>query len=473
MNLKAKYRWSDKSFTELLKLLKLMLPKDNTLPNRHYEAKKVLCPMGLQYKKIHACPNDCILYRKEFETLQKCPRYGLSRYKVKDGGDNRNCDGMLRYPADSPQWKKIDYLFLDFGSEARNLRLGLALDGMNPFVNLSTNHSSWPVFLSIYNFPPCDTNIFKSKMFSSVATKFRQHKSYLTSEWVHGKHKGKSLCDEYNIDPEEWEKFMKFKMTLLRRKKAQDIQKLNDTPHLLSRGGYELLVRNFTKSEIKRLKEEAIQSGASEDVVIDPPRLPPCHMLWKMARTKTSSEMTSESANQIANVLEEQSSQGSFIPEGCQDIVNTALGRSEHPGRVRIARAGVTIASLFGVNDHDFKLYISFQYIYELIQREMLNISIIRLWMLYLNQKIEELGHGDLYRFFEPQTIQKSGNKKAESQNYINERIKTSPKQIYLAPYVDQNHWKILVLCPINNVAIWFCSLHRKPNVQFKNLMKR
>ncbi|XP_020237448.1 uncharacterized protein LOC109816744 [Cajanus cajan] len=197
MNLKAKYGWSDKSFTELLQLLKLMLPKDNTLPDRHYEAKKVLCLMGLQYKKIHACPNDCILYRKEFESLHKCPRCGLSRYKVKDDGrsndedvidkgppakvlwylpiiprfkrlfaiatdamnfawhaDNRKCDGMLRHPADSPQWKKIDGLFPHFGSEARNLRLDLALDGMNPFGNLSTNHSSWPVLLSIYNFPP-------------------------------------------------------------------------------------------------------------------------------------------------------------------------------------------------------------------------------------------------------------------------------------------------------------------------------
>nr|KYP42000.1 hypothetical protein KK1_036616 [Cajanus cajan] len=153
--------------------------------------------MGLQYKKIHACPNDCILYRKEFETLHKCPCCGLSRYKLKDGGgssdedvyekggpakvlwylpiiprfkrlfanatdamnltwhaDNRNCDGMLRHPADSPQWKIIDGLFPDFGSEARNLRLGLASDGMNLFGNLSTNHSSWPVLLSIYNLPP-------------------------------------------------------------------------------------------------------------------------------------------------------------------------------------------------------------------------------------------------------------------------------------------------------------------------------
>jgi len=27
--------------------------------------------MGMEYKRILACPNDCILYRKEFEDLKK------------------------------------------------------------------------------------------------------------------------------------------------------------------------------------------------------------------------------------------------------------------------------------------------------------------------------------------------------------------------------------------------------------------
>ena len=35
MNLKAKNGWTDKSFTELLELVKDMLPKGNTLPNRN------------------------------------------------------------------------------------------------------------------------------------------------------------------------------------------------------------------------------------------------------------------------------------------------------------------------------------------------------------------------------------------------------------------------------------------------------
>jgi len=112
--------------------------------------------------------------------MSKCPRCGVSRYKVKDdeecssdenskkgplakvlwylpivpkfkrlfaNGDDakdltwhangRNYDGMVHHPADCSQWKKIDRLFPDFGKEARNLRLGLASDGMNPYGNLS------------------------------------------------------------------------------------------------------------------------------------------------------------------------------------------------------------------------------------------------------------------------------------------------------------------------------------------------
>ena len=153
--------------------------------------------MGMEYKKIHACPNDCILYRNDFELLKSCPRCGLSRYKLKQKDDDsiddmekhgpqmkvmwylpiiprmkrlfanpndaknlrwhldeRKCDGMYRHLAYSIQWKKFDDDFPEFGKESRNIRLGLATDGMNPFGNMSTNHSSWLVLLVIYNLPP-------------------------------------------------------------------------------------------------------------------------------------------------------------------------------------------------------------------------------------------------------------------------------------------------------------------------------
>ena len=62
-----------------------MLLEDNTLPKNHYQAKKILCPVAMEYQKIHACPNDCILYTNQFAKMHKCPTCGVSRNKVKDG----------------------------------------------------------------------------------------------------------------------------------------------------------------------------------------------------------------------------------------------------------------------------------------------------------------------------------------------------------------------------------------------------
>ena len=196
LDIKAKNGWSDKSFTTLLKLLHEAFPEDNELPVSTYQAKKLTCPMGLEVERIHACPNDCILYRKGYKDLHECPVCNESRYKEKNltelnsdvtkngppakllwylpiiprlrklysnpkdakllrwHAEERKKDGKMRHVADSPQWKNIDKEFDEFGSEIRNIRFGLSSDGINPFRSLSTRHSTWPVLLCIYNLPP-------------------------------------------------------------------------------------------------------------------------------------------------------------------------------------------------------------------------------------------------------------------------------------------------------------------------------
>ncbi|CAM8951666.1 unnamed protein product [Rhodiola kirilowii] len=84
-NLEAKSGWSGKSFNDLLQLVKEMFPGGNTLPSRTYKAKKVMCSMGITYKKIHACPNDCILYRNDHSDFVECPVCKSSRYKPNKG----------------------------------------------------------------------------------------------------------------------------------------------------------------------------------------------------------------------------------------------------------------------------------------------------------------------------------------------------------------------------------------------------
>jgi hypothetical protein len=76
--LKASNGWSDCSFKDLLMLLKDMLPQGNIVLETVHEAKHIIYPLGLEVEKIHACKNDCILYRgSEYEDLEKCPICGL------------------------------------------------------------------------------------------------------------------------------------------------------------------------------------------------------------------------------------------------------------------------------------------------------------------------------------------------------------------------------------------------------------
>ncbi|CAL8073385.1 unnamed protein product [Prunus armeniaca] len=91
-NLKAKHGMSDVCFTELLILQGELLPEGNTIPSSMYEAKKTLCALGLSYEKIHACLNDCILYRKKYEHSTHFPTSGISRWK--EGKDSILKEGV-------------------------------------------------------------------------------------------------------------------------------------------------------------------------------------------------------------------------------------------------------------------------------------------------------------------------------------------------------------------------------------------
>ncbi|XP_020249677.1 uncharacterized protein LOC109827128 [Asparagus officinalis] len=63
-------------------------------------------------------------------------------------------DGVMRHPADSKAWKNFNELHESFAEEPRNVRLGLASDGFQPFTNSKVSYSIWPVLLVPYNLPP-------------------------------------------------------------------------------------------------------------------------------------------------------------------------------------------------------------------------------------------------------------------------------------------------------------------------------
>jgi len=195
LELKSSNGMTDKGFDDLLTLLQKLLPNPNELPENTYKAKQMICPMGLEVQKIHACHNDCILYRDDYKDLDSCPVCKTSRYKCSSAtmmkgdrnkrppkkvvwyfpiiphlkrwfanaemaklmrwhAEDRLVDGKLRHPADGSQWRAINSRYNTFASEIRNIRFGLSTDGMYPFNMVSSKHNTWPMTVCIYNILP-------------------------------------------------------------------------------------------------------------------------------------------------------------------------------------------------------------------------------------------------------------------------------------------------------------------------------
>ena len=188
--------WTDRSFNLLVDLLVDALPKGSALPRNFHEAKKLVKSVGVGYTSIHACENDCILYWKEHENSNSCPKCNVSRWKSEkmslDGkreykipkkvlryfpikkrlqrlfvssktasltrwhDEHRINDGLLRHPADSPLWKDFDKKHPEFAADSRNIRLAFATDGFNPYRTMKLSYSIWPchftlIVVLIYN----------------------------------------------------------------------------------------------------------------------------------------------------------------------------------------------------------------------------------------------------------------------------------------------------------------------------------
>jgi hypothetical protein len=63
-------------------------------------------------------------------------------------------DGVMVHPSDGEAWKHFNSVYPHFSTESRNVRLGLCIDGFNPFGSFAAPYSCWPVILTVYNLPP-------------------------------------------------------------------------------------------------------------------------------------------------------------------------------------------------------------------------------------------------------------------------------------------------------------------------------
>jgi hypothetical protein len=196
--LKCMFGCSNACLEFVLHLFLLILPDGHCLPDSMDKIHKVVRDLGLNYEKIDACYNDCVLFREAYVDLDNCPKCGESRWKKyknaeavgSSSGSKKRAprkilryfpltprlqrlymsetrasymrwhkeelvdDGKMRHPTNSLPWKHVDKTYEWFALDPRNVRLGLASDGFNSFGMLNVSYSCWPVILIPYNLPP-------------------------------------------------------------------------------------------------------------------------------------------------------------------------------------------------------------------------------------------------------------------------------------------------------------------------------
>ncbi|XP_062028678.1 uncharacterized protein LOC133744616 [Rosa rugosa] len=161
-NLKAKHGMSDVCYSDMLIMIGIFLPEGNEIPGSHYEAKKTLATLGMDYKKIHACPNDCILYRGQHADASSCPTCGESRWKLgKDNIEKQGVPGkVLWYFPPIPRFKrmfqstKTSHNLTWHANERRKDEFMRHPADAPTWNSLSSRYSCWPVILVTYNLRP-------------------------------------------------------------------------------------------------------------------------------------------------------------------------------------------------------------------------------------------------------------------------------------------------------------------------------
>ncbi|XP_075109632.1 uncharacterized protein LOC142181148 isoform X1 [Nicotiana tabacum] len=158
---KSLHGLSNVAFSDMLELLKEVFPFAQ-LPESFNKARNMIKDLGLHYEKIHACPNDCMLFWKDNAKADNCFVCGASRWKVVDASltntsskipvkvlryfplkprlqrifmcpatviamrwhaNERPNDGNMRHPADGEAWKDFDSLHPDFSRDPCNVRI--------------------------------------------------------------------------------------------------------------------------------------------------------------------------------------------------------------------------------------------------------------------------------------------------------------------------------------------------------------
>ncbi|XP_074362605.1 uncharacterized protein LOC141702917 [Apium graveolens] len=188
---KNRHNCSNNGFDDLLHLIGLVFPNDHKLPEKYYTVRKMIRGLNMEYEKIDACENDCMLFYKEHSEKTKCDICKRDRYKVQKDPKKQKIsrkilryfpittrlqrlfmaektakcmrwhhdrvvvEGQLSHPADGDEWKQFDRRFTRFSKRLEMLDSDYVLIGFDPFHDAhAKEYTVWPVVIVVYNLPP-------------------------------------------------------------------------------------------------------------------------------------------------------------------------------------------------------------------------------------------------------------------------------------------------------------------------------
>jgi hypothetical protein len=173
MAIKSKFAFSNNCYKELLNLISDVLPNNHKMSRDIVPVKKMYA-LGMEYKKIDVCKDNCMLFYKEHKNETKYLKCGKSRFVevVNEDGENvttkvahkqlrympltprmkqlflskktarhmrwhkegvHENDQVIVHPSDSEAWKSLDDFDADCVRDTRNACIGLSTDGFLPY----------------------------------------------------------------------------------------------------------------------------------------------------------------------------------------------------------------------------------------------------------------------------------------------------------------------------------------------------
>ena len=183
---------SKSALSDMLKLQHEILPIRNLLPNTYQSAHRMIDSFLVKPIVFHACPNDCILYRKQYANDKVCPKCATCRYKrsnipfrkfiylplgprlIRRFKNKRSAEELQSHLVgsvakekmfdihDSPVWAEVYSDDGIFQGDNRGISLGFCTDGVNPFNHTKVTYSMWPIMMTILNLPREKRNLFEN-----------------------------------------------------------------------------------------------------------------------------------------------------------------------------------------------------------------------------------------------------------------------------------------------------------------------